>query len=143
MALPINVEDLLNKQKVESNRIEFKAGWNPTSIYHTICAFANDLDNMGGGYILVGVEERNGVAVRPVKGIEMEHLDKIQHEMLSFNQQIEPYYLPRISVEEVDNKNVLVIWAPSGHNRPYTVSADVNAKLKKPVFLCSIWHLIH
>lgn len=24
MALPINIEDLLNKQKVEDNRIEFK-----------------------------------------------------------------------------------------------------------------------
>lgn len=26
MALPINIEDLLNKRKVESNRIEFKSG---------------------------------------------------------------------------------------------------------------------
>ena len=51
MALPINIEDLLNKRKIESNRIEFKAGWNPDKIYHTICAFATDLDNIGGGYI--------------------------------------------------------------------------------------------
>ena len=29
MALAINIEDLLNKQKIESNRIEFKKGWNP------------------------------------------------------------------------------------------------------------------
>ena len=34
MALAINIEDLLNKQKIESNRIEFKKGWNPASIYH-------------------------------------------------------------------------------------------------------------
>lgn len=34
MALAINIEDLLNKQKLESNRIEFKKGWNPVSIYH-------------------------------------------------------------------------------------------------------------
>ena len=66
MALPINIEDLLNKHKVESNRIEFKKGWNPTKIYHSICAFANDFDNIGGGYILVGVEEKDGIAVRPV-----------------------------------------------------------------------------
>jgi len=26
MALAINIEDLLNKQKIESNRIEFKKG---------------------------------------------------------------------------------------------------------------------
>ena len=32
MALAINIEDLLNKQKIESNRIEFKKGRNPASI---------------------------------------------------------------------------------------------------------------
>ena len=53
MALPINIEDLLNKRKIEGNRIEFKKGWNPADIYHSICAFANDFDNLGGGYILV------------------------------------------------------------------------------------------
>ncbi len=60
MALPINVEDLLIQRKVESNRIEFKKGWNPDKIYRSVCAFANDFDNIGGGYILVGVEEENG-----------------------------------------------------------------------------------
>ena len=32
MALPINIEDLLNKRKIEGNRIEFKKGWNQTGI---------------------------------------------------------------------------------------------------------------
>ena len=40
MALAININDLLNKQKLESNRIEFKKGWNPGSIYHSLCDFA-------------------------------------------------------------------------------------------------------
>jgi len=52
MALPINVEDLLRQRKVESNRIELKKGWNPDRIYRSIYAFANDFDNIGGGYIL-------------------------------------------------------------------------------------------
>lgn len=134
MALPINIEDLLNKCKVESDRIEFKKGWNPISIYHTICAFANDIDNIGGGYILVGVEEENGIAKRPVTGIPIEQLDGIQKQILQYNQLIEPFYAPRLSVEEVDGQNVLVIWVTSGHNRPYTVPQDVTAKLKKPVF---------
>lgn len=134
MALPINIEDLLRKQRVESNRIEFKEGWNPTSIYHSICAFANDIDNLGGGYIIVGVVEKEGIAVRPVKGVPEECLDKIQREIIQFNQLIEPEYSPRVSVEEVDGKYVVVIWATAGHNRPYTAPADVNAKLKKPVF---------
>jgi len=134
MALPINIEDLLNKRKVESNRIEFKTGWNPVTIYHSICAFANDFDNIGGGYILIGVEEKDGVAIRPVKGIPIEQLDKIQREIHQYNQLIEPYYAPRLSVEEVDGQSILAIWIPSGINRPYTAPADVTAKLKKPVF---------
>ena len=66
MPIPVNIEDLLRKRKIESNRIEFKKGWNPDKIYHSICAFANDFDNIGGGYIVVGVEEENGIAKRPV-----------------------------------------------------------------------------
>lgn len=45
MALPIDIESLLNKNRVESNRIEFKQGWNPIAVYHSVCAFANDLEN--------------------------------------------------------------------------------------------------
>ena len=63
MELEMDVEDLLNKRKLESDRIEFKAGWNPDDIYHSVCAFANDYNNDGGGYIVVGVEEENGVEI--------------------------------------------------------------------------------
>ena len=134
MALTINIEDLLNKNRIESDRIEFKKGWNPVTIYHSICAFANDIDNIGGGYVVVGVEEENGVAKRPVCGIPEASLDKIQREIHQYNQLIEPLYAPRLSVEEVDGKKILVIWVTSGNNRPYTVPSDVTAKLKKPVF---------
>ena len=82
MELEISVEDLLNKRKIESDRIEFKAGWNPDDIYHSVCAFANDYNNDGGGYIAVGVEEKNGVAVRPVKGIPEYMLDEIQRKII-------------------------------------------------------------
>ena len=92
MALPINVEDLLRQRKVESNRIEFKKVWNPDRIYRSICAFANDFDNIGGGYILVGVEEENGVAKRPVRGIPTEQIDTILKEITNLNNKINPYY---------------------------------------------------
>ena len=45
MELEMDVEDLLNKRKLESDRIEFKTGWNPDDIYHSVCAFANDYNN--------------------------------------------------------------------------------------------------
>ncbi len=47
MALPINIEEMLTGQTVEWERIEFKAGWNPQKILHTICAFLNDINNWG------------------------------------------------------------------------------------------------
>ena len=128
MALPINVEDLLSKRKVESNRIEFKASWNPDKIYHTICAFANDLENIGGGYILVGIEEENGIAKRPVKGLAENEIDHILKEMVGYDAKISPTYLTKVSVEEVDGKIVLIIWVPAGINRPYSVMESVVAK---------------
>ena len=134
MAIPINMEDLLNKRKIESDRIEFKEGWNPISIYRSICAFANDIDNLGGGYILVGVKEKSGIAERPVKGIPIEQLDDIQQQMVRYNNMIEPYYQPRIAVEEVDGQQILAIWVPSGIERPYTVPSDVTSKHKNKLF---------
>ena len=78
MELEMGIEDLLNKRKLESDRIEFKAGWNPDEIYHSVCAFANDYNNDGGGYIVVGVEEENGIAKRPVKGFHSERYAGLQ-----------------------------------------------------------------
>ncbi len=134
MALPINIEDLLNKRRVESNRIEFKAGWNPDKIYHTICAFATDLENMGGGYILVGVEEENGIAKRPVKGLDENEVDRIMKEMVGYDAKLSPSYLTKVSPEEVDGKTILVIWVPAGANRPYSVMESVVAKKSTPKF---------
>ena len=52
MKLPINIEELLGGRAVEGDRIEYKTGWNPDAIYRSICAFANDFDETGGGYVL-------------------------------------------------------------------------------------------
>ena len=51
MALAISIEDLLKKQRIKSDRIEFKIGRNPTSIYHSVYAFANDFNDLGGRFI--------------------------------------------------------------------------------------------
>lgn len=140
MALPINIEDLLNKRKVESNRIEFKKGWNPDKIYHTICAFATDLDNTGGGYIIVGVEQDdNGIAKRPVKGLPLESIDDILTDMVGYDAKISSSnlrsisYNTKVSVEAVDGKTILAIWVPTGPNRPYCVAESVVAKGKSPL----------
>lgn len=71
MVIPVNIEDLLHKHKIESTRIEFKTDWNPDKIYRTICAFANDFNNIGRGYIIVESKTRKntGFAKRLVTGV--------------------------------------------------------------------------
>lgn len=51
----------------------------------------------------MGVEQdENGLAKRPVVGINIEALDGILKQMVGFNNMFDPFYLPRTSVEEVD-----------------------------------------
>ena len=42
MPLPININEILKGRLVEWERLEFKKGWNPEAVLHTLCAFAND-----------------------------------------------------------------------------------------------------
>lgn len=44
----------------------------------TVCAFANDLDNWGGGYIVIGVEESNGCPVYLLKGVPADHIPHLR-----------------------------------------------------------------
>ena len=131
MAIHINVEKLISGKIVESERIEYKKGWNPAAIYRTVCAFANDFENIGGGYIIVGAEEEKGRAKRPVCGIDMEELDVIQRKMVEYNKLINPHYAPKISIETVDKVSILVIWVPGGNRRPYEAPEDVTNKKEK------------
>lgn len=52
--LPINLVDLLRQRTVEGERIEYKAGCNPDAIIRTLCTFANDFENLGGGNVVIG-----------------------------------------------------------------------------------------
>jgi ATP-dependent DNA helicase RecG len=50
--------------------------------------------------------------------------------VIGFCNLIQPAYAPRLSLEEIDDKHVLVVWVPAGSNRPYKVPDDVNARNK-------------
>ncbi len=119
MALPINIDDLFNASVVESERIEFKENWNPESILHTICAFANDIDNWGGGYIIVGVKENDGQPIFPPTGLESNQVDSIQKNLTEICYKITPNYSPVTHVTTYQGKIILIIWVPGGDSRPY------------------------
>lgn len=133
MALHLNIEDLLSARAVESDRIEYKEGWNPDAIYRSVCAFANDFENLAGGYILIGVEEHEvtKTAKRPVKGLTTAEIAEIQRKMIGFNNLVQPAYHPHLFIEEVDGKQIIVLWIPGGSNRPYQVPEQVTAREKR------------
>ncbi len=127
--LPINIDHLLRQRPIEGERIEYKAGWNPQSVLHAICAFANDFHNLGGGYVVLGVEEQNGRPVLPPKGIRPDAIDAIQKDLLNLgNSAIQPHYHPLTGTYDIDGRNILVLWAPGGETRPYKAKVTLSAQ---------------
>ena len=135
MALPINIENLIHGNTVEWERIEFKAGWNPEDIIHTMCAFANDLHNWGGGYIIVGVNEKNGRPVLPPIGLGENSLDKIQKEVINLSHQIQPNYFPIMQPYILKGKHILVLWCLAGDNRMYTAPLTLGGKAQRQPYV--------
>lgn len=119
MALPINVEDLLRQRKVESNRIEFKKGWNPDRIYRSICTFANDFDNIGGGYILV--------ATCPDRSIPMDAIQKGQRMVSRYyrNRRLGEF-LKELSLTEGRNTGIPTIQRELAHNGSQAASFETD-----------------
>ena len=139
-SLLINVKDLLLLQGVETQRVEFKKAWHSKGrggtywqVIHTICAFANDFYNDNGGYIIIGVEEKEGwengtddrQIILPPLGVPARDLDRIQKQIIgACRENIRPEYFPILSPEVVEmkgtTKHVLVIWAMASDNRPHS-----------------------
>ena len=109
-------EDLLQEllSLDESHRIEAKQGRQiDKSVIQTVCAFANE-PGLGGGYILLGiVEDTEDLFARSYKVVGVQHPDKLQSDLASqcataFNRRVRP----KISVEEIQDKTVLVAFIP-------------------------------
>src|SRR5665213_2365597 len=132
MPLPINLDALIHGKAVEWERLEFKEGWSPLNTLHTICAFANDFHNLGGGYVVVGVAERDGRPVLPPIGLEQGRIDGIQKEILNLGHSaIQPDYHPIVIPAEIEGCIVLVIWVPGGSTRPYKAKLGLGKDVKE------------
>lgn len=118
-ALPVNIEELLKGQIVEWERLEFKEGWNPEAFLRTASAFANDINNWGGGYLIIGIREHLGQAVFPPVGLPVHQLDSIQKEIIELGYRFRPHYHPVVAPVCYQGKMLLVIWCPGGQTRPY------------------------
>ena len=125
--LTINLDDLLRCRGVESERVEFKASWNPErtgpQALRTICAFANDYHNLNGGYVIIGVGEQDGRAALPPAGLSATALEAAQQWIRGNCNRLDPPYQPILSPETVDDRIILVVWAPASETRPHRAPA--------------------
>lgn len=128
MPLPININELINGLTVEWERIEFKESWKPEAILHTICAFANDINNWGGGYIIVGIEEKDGRPILPPSGLEPSQIDAYQKKFLELCHLITPNYFPIAVPTVFQEKHILILWCPGGDTRPYKAPKTLGKK---------------
>lgn len=120
MPIPINFKNLLNKNVVERFRVECKRDWNPLEFVISVCAFANDIDNFGGGYIIIGAEFDEEKDAYSFFDLSNKRIDQIQQEISEYCLKcITPQYVPVTDVVEFDGKRFLVVWAYAGYDRPY------------------------
>ena len=121
--LPINADDLLCGRSIEFVRIEFKASWSRDTtgvqVLKTICAFANDYQNLNGGYIVIGVAESKGRAERPPAGLSAADIHDAQRCIRGRCKAMRPGYTPILSPESLDGRDILVVWVPASDDRPH------------------------
>ena len=126
--LPINLDDLLHCRGVESERVEFKASWDPrttgSQVLRTICTFANDYHNLNGGYVVIGVGEWGGRATLPPSGLSAEEVATAQQWIRGQCNRLDPPYPPILSPEMIGDRLVLVVWAPASEMRPHRAPDD-------------------
>lgn len=132
MGIPTNIRTLLSGRVVEWARMEFKETWDAEASLKTICAFANDMDNWGGGYLVIGVRDQQG---RPdsLPGVPPERIDGILKDLLNKCKRIQPEYMPITEVAEYQGKHFLIVWAPGGSNRPYSSPKNMAKDCKERI----------
>ena len=131
MALPINIDELLRGKTVEWERLDFKRGWNPEDVMHSACAFANDIHNWGGGYIIVGIDEQDGVPVLPPVGLDLHAIDGIQKELVNLCNLVQPTVNVLAEPVEYMGSMILVIYVPGGEVRPYKTPKSLGKEAMK------------
>ena len=132
MGIPTSIKTLLSGRVVEWARIEFKETWDPEASLKTICAFANDIDNWGGGYLVIGVKDDQGQP-DSLPGVPQEKIDGYLKDMLNKCKRIQPEYMPITEVAEYQGKHFIIVWAPGGSIRPYSSPKNMAKDCKERI----------
>ena len=95
---------------------------------HTICAYANDIAGVDGGYLVIGVKAENGIPVLPPVGLPHELLDDVQLKIFQYCNKIDPRYISKIDVVEYKGVNLVYLKCAAGDAEPYQAPVGVYSK---------------
>ncbi len=111
MSLPINIKDLLHGKPVEWERLEFKAGWNPEAVLHTLCAFANDIRKNSSTIRAKGADETELMSLAAT----VPHDDRInqQAKVENLSRELMQEYLQQVGSDLVAHGHGVIVTAAS------------------------------
>jgi predicted HTH transcriptional regulator len=115
------VADLITRRHPEDLRTEYKAtlAEDEERFLPTVSAFANDLANLNGGVVIIGIAEEEGMPV--LRGVPAIDVDRTRRRVVELTHRIKPEYAPVVEVVVVDGHPLIAVRCPGGDNRPYTV----------------------
>lgn len=127
MAIPIRIGRLIGLGRAGSDLTEFMAEPEPSALLHTICAFANDIRNAGGGYIVLGAEPVPETHDIRISGIAPDSAEALLRMVSGISRLIVPFYDPKAETVMHEGKCLMVLRCRGGRGRPYTAPEDADA----------------
>lgn len=118
MAIPIRIGRLIGLGRAGSDLTEFMAEPEPSALLHTICAFANDIRNAGGGYIVLGAEPVPETHDIRISGIAPDSAEALLGMVSGISRLIVPFYDPKAETVMHEGKCLMVLRCRGGRGRP-------------------------
>ena len=95
---------------------------------HTLCAYANDIAGVDGGYLVIGVKAENGIPVLPPIGLPCELLDDIRLKTLQYCKKTSLVISLKLMWWNIKGVNLVYLKCAAGDAGPYQALVDVYSK---------------
>ena len=129
-----SVDALLEASNKEISVI-YEAKWNvetKNNVIRTICALANSYE-MGGGFIIIGIEEGENGPIIPPEGLSYSDIYRIEKEIKKASKLIRPAYPYELNFTRINylGKNILILPIYWSFKNPHYAPENINEENSK------------
>lgn len=134
---------IIEQKNIENDFIEYKkSAIFKSKILKTACAYANNYMNREIGLIYIGIEEidnketgEKAFPARPIVGIDEKLIESTENELKKLLAEVHPKINYHLIIDEIDEKNYLIIAIEPGNAGPYQTSdrAEKDKKIQLKV----------